>query len=96
MKVYADKHEEYKKRHDEIWPELEQAIKEHGCKSYSIWLDEENNLLFAYLEIEDEDRWSQLSKTAINQKWWTYMKDVMETNEDDSPVTLSLNNVFNI
>lgn len=96
MKVYADKHEEYKKRHDEIWPELEQAIKEHGCKSYSIWLDEETHFLFGYLEIEDEDQWSQLSKTAINQKWWSYMKDVMETNEDDSPVTVSLKNVFDI
>ncbi|WP_208560027.1 L-rhamnose mutarotase [Marinilactibacillus kalidii] len=96
MKVYPDKHEEYKKRHDEIWPELEKAIKAYGCHSYSIWLDEEKHLLFGYLEIEDEKKWAQLPRTEINRKWWTYMQDVMETDKDNSPLTVQLKNVYNL
>ncbi|API90337.1 L-rhamnose mutarotase [Marinilactibacillus sp. 15R] len=96
MKVYPDKHEEYKKRHDELWPELEKELKQHGCLSYTIWLDEETNFLFGYLEIEDENQWEKLPATEINKKWWDYMKDVMDTNEDHSPITSNLKNVFDL
>lgn len=96
MKVYPDKHEEYKKRHDELWPELKKELKQHGCLSYTIWLDEETNFLFGYLEIEDESKWAKLPATEINKKWWDYMKDIMETNEDHSPTTSNLKNVFDL
>ncbi|MGO0063392.1 L-rhamnose mutarotase [Brevibacillus fluminis] len=96
MKVFADAHEEYKKRHDEIWPEMTAMLREHGAHSYSIYLDEQTNTLFAYLEIEDEARWSKTAETDICQKWWAYMKDIMETNEDNSPVSIELKEVFHL
>ncbi|KAF1297462.1 L-rhamnose mutarotase [Enterococcus sp. JM4C] len=96
MKVYPDKHEEYKRRHDELWPEMEQMLKEYGALSYAIFLDPETSTLFGYLEIQDEERWSLTAQTAINQKWWDYMADIMETNPDNSPVATDLLPVFEL
>ena len=96
MKIYPDQHEEYQKRHDELWPEMRAMLKEHGANQYSIFLDPETSELFGYLEIEDEERWSKTAATAINQKWWHYMEDIMETNPDDSPVSKELRHVFEL
>ncbi|EIW26228.1 L-rhamnose mutarotase [Pelosinus fermentans] len=94
MKVFANCHAEYKRRHDEIWPEMAQMLKEYGAHYYSIYLDPTSNTLFAYLEIEDEERWNKSAQTQICQKWWDYMKDVMETNPDNSPIVVNLQEVF--
>lgn len=96
MKIYPDKHEEYRRRHDELWPEMREMLKEHGAHQYSIFLDPETSKLFGYLEIEDEERWKETAATAINQKWWDYMADIMETNPDDSPVSKELVQVFEL
>ncbi len=53
MKLFKGCEEEYKKRHDAIWPELEALLKETGIEDYSIFLDEETNSLFGVLKIED-------------------------------------------
>lgn len=94
MKVYPDKIAEYIKRHNPIWPELEKILKEHGIHNYSIFLDEETNFLFGYAEVESEEKWNAIAKTDICKKWWAYMKDMMETNTDNSPVSVNLENVF--
>lgn len=96
MKVYADKHEEYEKRHNEIWPEMVEELRRHGARNYSIFLDKDTNQLFGYIEIEDEEKWNQMAQTAINQKWWKFMKPLMETNPDNSPVTVDLTEVFHM
>lgn len=96
MKVFGDCHEEYRRRHDEIWPEMVEMLKEYGARDYSIFLDPTTNRLFAYLVVEDEERWSKSAETEVCRRWWTYMKDVMETNEDHSPVVLELQEVFHL
>jgi len=96
MKVFSGVHEEYKKRHDEIWPEMVEMLHQHGAKNYSIFLDGETNSLIAYLEIEDEILWNKSSETEICKKWCAYMKDVMETNEDNSPVSFELKELFHL
>ena len=96
MKVYPDKHAEYEKRHHEIWPEMVDELHRHGASNYSIFLDKETSTLFGYVEIEDEDKWSKMASTDINQKWWKYMEPVMETNPDNSPVTIDLKEVFHM
>lgn len=96
MTVYKDRYKEYKKRHDELWPEMEAELKSHGARNYSIFLEKETGMLFAYLEIEDEEKWSKMSETAINKKWWGYMEPLMETNPNNSPVSIELNEVFHL
>lgn len=94
MKVFAGCHEEYKKRHDELWPEMEVELKNHGAHHYSIFLDKKTCNLFAYVEIENEELWKKIDETEICQKWWAHMKDIMETNPDNSPVSSELEEVF--
>ncbi|AHG76620.1 L-rhamnose mutarotase [Mannheimia varigena USDA-ARS-USMARC-1296] len=94
MQVNPDAHAEYKKRHDEIFPELVTELKNHGSHHYSIFLDKERNLLFGYVEIEDEARWNAIAKTEACQKWWAFMKDIMPSNPDNSPISQELEQVF--
>ncbi|TWE09090.1 L-rhamnose mutarotase [Neobacillus bataviensis] len=94
MFVNRDSYDEYKRRHDEIWPEMAAELKAHGAHNYSIFLDKETGRLFAYVEIEDEEKWEYMSQTAICKKWWAYMEPLMDTNADNSPVSINLEEVF--
>ncbi len=94
MKLLPGNVEEYKKRNDEIWPELRQLLKESGVADYSIFLDEETNLLFGVLKASDAATLQQLPQHKVMQRWWKYMADLMETNPDHSPVQVSLPEVF--
>ncbi|OWA35946.1 L-rhamnose mutarotase [Saccharibacillus sp. O16] len=96
MKVYKEHHEEYRRRHDELWPEMELMLREHGMVEYSIFLDPATDYLFAYLVITDEELWTRSADTEVCRRWWAYMKDIMETNDDDSPVSRELTEVFRL
>lgn len=96
MSVNAGMEEEYQRRHSPIWPELEATLKEHGVLSYSIFLDRETRQLFAYAEIEDQERWSAIAQTEVCKQWWTHMKEIMPSNPDHSPVSHPLAEVFHI
>ena len=94
MKLFKGCEEEYKRRHDLLWPELESLLKQSGIKDYSIFLDEETNTLFGYLIIADKTKLDDLPNELVMKKWWAYMKDIMETNPDQSPVSIPLKEVF--
>lgn len=94
MKLHKGFEEEYKKRHDEIWPELKQLLKTTGISDYSIFLDHQTNNLFGVLKAEDPSALDNLPLNPIMKKWWAYMKDVMESNADNSPVNIPLKEVF--
>jgi L-rhamnose mutarotase len=96
MKLYPGQEAEYEKRHNELWLEMAAMIHEHGGSNYTIFLDKENNVLYGYLELEDEEKWSKSADTAICKKWWEFMADIMETNPDNSPVTVDLVEVFHL
>ena len=96
MSVNPGQEAEYEKRHSPIWPELEQTLKEHGVHNYSIFLHPETRQLFAYLEIEDEERFKQVASTDVCQRWWAHMREIMPSNPDNSPVSQSLREVFHI
>ncbi len=95
MKLKPGFEAEYKKRHDEIWPELATLLKENGISDYSIFLDEETNNLFAVQQQRGSSS-QDLGSTQIVQKWWAYMADIMETNADNSPKTFPLEMVFHL
>lgn len=94
MKLFPGKEAEYKKRHDEIWPELTALLKDSGISEYSIFLDNETLNLFGVLNIEDASKNAELPSYPVMQKWWAYMGDIMESNPDNSPVSVSLKEVF--
>jgi len=94
MKLKPGMKEEYKKRHDAIWPELKILIKTSGVSDYSIFLDEETNILFAVQKQSGTESSQDLGNLPVVKKWWAYMADIMETNPDNSPVSIPLTEVF--
>ncbi|MCB0577284.1 MAG: L-rhamnose mutarotase [Saprospiraceae bacterium] len=96
MKLRLGCEAEYKKRHDEIWPELQQVLAEAGVRDYSIYLDEETLTLFAFQKLEAHFDPDFLPNHPVVKKWWAFMADIMETNPDHSPVVKSLKEVFHL
>lgn len=87
---------EYKKRHSEIWPELKKLLSDTGVKDYSIFWDKETNILFAVQKIYGEQSSQEIGIEPIVQKWWDYMADIMEVNEDNSPISIPLIEFFHM
>jgi L-rhamnose mutarotase len=85
---------EYKRRHTEIWPDLAELLTSVGIQHYSIFLDEETLTLFAYLEAPDLSLLDSLPAQPVMQKWWSFMRDIMLTNPDNSPVSVDIPSVF--
>jgi len=96
MKLKTGYEEEYKKRHDKIWPELKEKLSRMGIYDYSIFLDKETLTLFAVQKLKDNNKIKELPSKEIMKKWWDYMKDIMEINPDNSPVITSLEEVFHM
>lgn len=94
MKLFPGQEAVYQQRHDAIWPELSALLKQHGICNYSIFLDHETHLLFGVLEMEDPQLLDKLPSHPVMQRWWAYMKDIMESNPDNSPVSIPLKEVF--
>ena len=94
MKLKPGFEDEYRKRHEEIWPELEALFKSHGVRSHSIYLQEETNRLFAYLEYESEEQMASLTEMPEVQRWWKFMAEIMPANEDNSPESIPLREVY--
>lgn len=87
---------EYRKRHDEIWPELSRALGEAGISDYSIFLDPETLTLFAVQKLGDENTAHLLPQNPVVRKWWDHMADIMETHPDHAPVCSPLVEVFHM
>jgi L-rhamnose mutarotase len=83
MKLNAGKKEAYKKRHDDIWPELSALLKESGISD-------------AVQTVSGENSSQQIGQNKVLQRWWEYMADIMETNDDFSPVAKPLELVFHM
>lgn len=96
MRLNPGMAEEYKARHDAIWPELSVLLKEAGVSDYSIHLDEETHLLFGVLWRTDDHTMADLPSHPVMQKWWAYMADIMETRSDNEPVAVPLTTVFHM
>ncbi len=94
MQLYKGFEEEYQKRHEKLWPELEQLLKTSGISEYAIFLDPGTYSLFGVLKAEDPAALDNLPAQPVMKKWWAYMKDIMETNDDNSPVSIPLKEVF--
>ena len=96
MQLNSGQEVEYRKRHDEIWPELLELLKQAGIRDYSIHLDTETHILFGVLWREDDHDMERLPTHAIMQKWWDYMADIMVPHPNNEPVAIPLTTVFHM
>lgn len=87
---------EYRKRHDEIWPELVVLLKDAGIEDYSIHLDPETNALFGVLWRREDHRMGELPSHPVMQRWWAHMADLMATHADNEPVVVPLVPMFHL
>jgi L-rhamnose mutarotase len=96
MQLNPGMEEEYRRRHDEIWPELVELLKESGVEDYSIHLDRETGILFGVLWRRADHRMADLPGHPVMKRWWAHMADIMKTHSDDSPVDKPLVTVFHM
>lgn len=94
MRLNPGMEAEYARRHDAIWPDLVQLLKDTGISNYSIHLDRETMTLFGYLERREDHGMENLPNHPVMQRWWAYMGDIMATNPDGSPVAVPLVETF--
>jgi L-rhamnose mutarotase len=96
MRVHPGHEAEYERRHRPIWDELADTLRSHGVRQYSIFLDPSTHDLFAYAEIEDEQRWAAIAATEVCRRWWRYMSEIMPSAADSSPLSSELKEVFRL
>lgn len=94
MFLHPGQEEEYMRRHDALWPELHELLKTAGISNYSIFLDRETHVLFGVMDVADEAAKAALPDHPIMQRWWAFMKDIMDTHADNSPVSVEMKEVF--
>jgi L-rhamnose mutarotase len=94
MQLFKGVEAEYQKRHDEIWPELKQLLKEYGISDYSLFLDETTNNLFGVMTAEDPSKLEALPQEPVMKRWWSDMSKLMDSHPDNSPIQVSLKEVF--
>lgn len=94
MRLNPGMEAEYTRRHDEIWPDLVQLLRNTGISNYSIHLDRETMTLFGYLERRDDHTMDDLPNHPVMKRWWAHMGDIMATNPDGSPVAIPLAETF--
>ena len=88
--------DEYRRRHDAIWPELVSLLKDSGIEDYSIYLDAEHLVLFGVLRRRAGHTMASLPQHPVMQRWWQHMKDLMRSNPDGSPVAEDLPCMFHL
>ena len=96
MKLKKGSEDEYKKRHDEIWPELKEELTKAGIYHYTIYLDEKTLTLFAFQKLSDDNTADELPNNPVVREWWGCMADIMEYNPDNTPVAIGLKEVFHM
>ena len=96
MKLHSGKLEEYRRRHDEIWPELVEALHEAKVRDYSIHYDDETRILFATMWRSKDHGLEALAKSELMRKWWAHMADIMETHPDNEPIATPLETIFHM
>jgi L-rhamnose mutarotase len=96
MRLNPGMEAEYKRRHDEIWPELTDLLKDAGIADYSIHLDRETDTLFGVLWRIDDHRMDDLPNHPVMQRWWAHMADIMATGPDHAPIVTPLVTVFHM
>ncbi|MBZ5876310.1 L-rhamnose mutarotase [Chromohalobacter israelensis] len=96
MTLYPGQEAEYQRRHDAIWPELVEALREAGIEEYRIFLDPQSRHLFAIMWLAEDHHVDDLPALPVMQRWWNAMADIMDTESDASPQSVVLEEVFTL
>lgn len=85
LQVRPERIDEYKQRHQAVWPEMQQALAETGWRNYSLFL-RPDGLLIGYLETDDfEQARSEMARRAVNDRWQSEMAGFFVTTNGTTP-----------
>lgn len=96
MQLHPGMEDTYRRRHDEIWPELLDLLHDAGISAYEIWLHPETHMLFGVLTRTADHGMDDLPTHPVMQRWWAHMADIMDTTDDNAPVAVPLTRVFHM
>jgi len=96
MRLKPGREQEYRRRHDEIWPELKAALTQAGIRDYSIFLDEVTLTLFAVLRLTPDNTRNELPSLPVMRRWWDFMAELMEVDQTNKPLDRALTPVFHL
>ncbi len=96
MKIHEGTAAEYKRRHDEIWPELNELLCASGISDYTIFLDEESLELFAVQKLSAEHTTAELSQNPLVKKWCEYMSDIVLMDSSGDPICTPLQEMYHL
>ena len=88
--------DEYKRRHDALWPDLAQALREAGIFDYWIFLDEATLSLFAVLKRKAGYPFEALPTLPVMRRWWDHMAPLMEVEPGNKPRQWALPPLFHL
>lgn len=88
--------EQYRARHDALWPELAELLHAAGVRDYSIFLEPGSGKLFAVLRRIEGHGMEQLPAHPLMQRWWRSMADLMQTAPDLRPTSTALVPMFHL
>ena len=89
MQLKRARIDDYLKAHDEVWPEMLEALAETGWTNYSLFIRREDGFIVAYLETDDFERASSaMSRREINTRWQSTMAEYFEAGRSDGGIDL--------
>lgn len=99
LKVKQDKLEEYKRQHEQVWPEMQAALREAGWHNYSLFV-REDGLLFGYFETPEslEAAQAQMLGKEVNTRWQEFMASYFESANNARPdeMFVELTEIFHL
>lgn len=88
--------DEYRRRHDDLWPELAALLHDAGIRDYHIFLDPQTNALFATLKLTADNTRESLPAHPVMRRWWDHMADIMDVEPDNKPCEWPLAHMFTL
>ena len=95
LRIRPEDAAEYKRRHDEIWPEMAEHLRKCGITDYTIHLDPETGHLFA-VQWRDETTAAMVDEGQVPAKWRAHMADLLIPWPETGRTSKSLQTVFTL
>ena len=81
LQVKRGRLDEYRRRHEAVWPDMVAALAASGWRNYSLFLDADG-LLIGYFETDSlDDALAGMAATEVNMRWQAHMSDLFEGND---------------
>lgn len=96
FQLHPGQEAEYKRRHDEIWPELVDALKDAGISNYTLFRRGRQVIGYCECEPDAQTAFATVGATDVNRRWSAWFEDVIESLTDESGRLLEAEEVWHL